>query len=99
MSQKVKLKQKMVKILPITPSLCLALMCYLTQKNGWMDDWWTGGWMVHYIHTTTHSKELSLHALRGVLGIGTGLTGSSSLLTSTNGEAEKQRVHAEPTTA
>lgn len=72
-------------------------MCYLTQKNGWMDDWWTGGWMVHYIHTTTHSKELSLHALRGVLGIG--LTGSSSLLTSTNGGAEKQRVHAEPTTA
>lgn len=55
--------------------------------------------MVHYIHATTHSKELSLHALRGVLGIGTGLTGSSSFLTSTNGGAEKQRVHAEPTTA
>lgn len=54
-------------------------------------DWWTDGWMVNF--TTTHSEELSLHALRGVLGFGTGLTGSSSLLTSTSGGAEKQKVH------
>lgn len=54
-------------------------------------DWWTDRWMVYF--TTTHSKDLSLHALRGVLGFGTGLTGSLSLLISTNGGAEKQRVH------
>lgn len=35
--------------------------------------------------------QRNVHALKGVLGFG--LTGPSSLLTSANGGAEKQRVH------
>lgn len=48
LSQKVKSKQKMVKIVPVTqtPSLCLALMVLFVTENRWMDglvDRWIEG--------------------------------------------------------